>query len=148
MAKAKAEGTVYDGTASDGQGRTVEPRFAHGQALRIKSNSSGLRDGGMEGCRLRPEGTPYIGADGAVRQTCRTETDEIVAVPEHALERDRAPERVSSRTVVSGIGNAYERIFGRKEPRKLSRDYCGAGCDGGARHSLDAHRAAGDPAMA
>jgi hypothetical protein len=144
LAKAQAEGTVYDGTASDGKGTRKQPKYRQGQQLKIKSNTSGLNDGGMEGCRVTPHGTPYIDPDGEVRQSCRTETGEIVGIPESALEPDRKPTRVASMSM-SALGNAYDRIFG--EPQKLSQEYCGEGCDKhGTKHRLQTHKDNGDPA--
>lgn len=143
VADAKASGTMYDGTASDGKGRTVEPRFRPGQDLRIRDNVSGLRDGGMEGCRVTPHGTPYIGDDGEVRQSVKTENGETLGVPERALEQHRAPSRISSSMAGLFRPGQHEAIFGERRP--LSHDHCGPRCSG-ARHSLDDHRESGDPA--
>jgi hypothetical protein len=157
QARDKAAGRMFDGNPHDAQGRTAKAEYGVGESVKIRSNIGNMiRDGGMEGCRGTVHSVGHVDPERGVMATLTTENEEIVSIPESALERDVRPSRSPAGRGARMSGASlpdgwYKRMHGRDKPRKLSPEYCDLknGCDThGTRHNLTAHSNAGDPACA
>lgn len=151
QARDEAAGKMADGNPHDAEGRGGTAEYGVGESVRIRSNiGSMIRDGGMEECRGTVHSVGHVDPERGVMATLTTENEEIISIPESALERDVRPSRSSLSISGSSLPRGWhERVFGKKPPPKLSLDYCDTrnGCDGhGTRHNLTHHRNAGDPA--
>lgn len=153
LARDRAAGRLADGNPHDAKGRTSKARYKAGDRLKIRSNIGGLvKDGGMEGCRVEVHSNGYVDPERGVMATVTTESEEIVSVPESALEADVRPGRSSLQVSGSSLPRGWhERVFGKRARKPLGLEYCDTrnGCDGhGARHNLTHHQNVGDPAAA